>query len=430
MRVITKPSTIILKHSQKPTVLLLTSSFPSSPGDETCGFIRDFARSLSDDFNVTVLAPPDRQAGEWGPDAFRLARSRSVVPLRFDPFQASLDLNELGSGGMLERLLATISVLCFCVRAFWLALRADVICSHWMVPCGLIGGLIARALGIPHLLVEHSGALHLLRRMRRGSAIARYIVRTSDQIVTVSSDLKEKLIELRPETAGRISVIPMGVNPAAAEPMTIDKRAFPGVDQKAPYPTILFVGRLVEIKGLDILLRAMEGLTGWRLIVAGQGGQRRGLEELSQALGIDARFVGRIGAAEREHLLAYCDAVVIPSRVLAGGRTEGTPVVCLEAMAAGKVVVASRVGGLAELIADGETGLLFDQNDHLALKQKLMLVTGDDRLRESISENARRAASRYEWPLIGPRYREILKGLLTKNDAIGDRRVETGIAGR
>ena len=410
---------------------MLTSSFPSSPGDDTCGFVRDFAHSLSSEFKVTVLAPPDRQAVECSSSAFRLTRSRSVVPLRIDPFQASVDLNELVSAGLLKRLLATISVLCFFVRAFCLALRADVICSHWVVPCGLIGGSIARLLGVPHLLVEHSGALHMLRRLRVGSEVARYIVKRCDHIVAVSSDLKGKLIELCPEAAG-ISVIPMGVNTSAASgaPITKDNRPLPAFDQKTAYPTILFIGRLVEIKGLDVLLRAMEGQEGWRLIVAGEGRERRSLEELSRAVGVDAHFVGRIGATDRDRLLSCCDAVVIPSRVLAGGRTEGTPVVCLEAMTAGKVVVASRVGGLAELIADGETGLLFEQGDYLALKHKLMLIKGDDRLRESISENARRAVAAYEWPLIGIRYREILNGLLTKNDAIGDRRIETGIAGR
>src|SRR6266550_4546369 len=84
-----------LKHSYKPTLLLLTSSFPSSPDDETCGYVRDFSRSLAAEFNVTVLAPPDRRAVRWPSDSFKLIRSRSVLPFLRDPFQAGDDLNDL-----------------------------------------------------------------------------------------------------------------------------------------------------------------------------------------------------------------------------------------------------------------------------------------------------------------------------------------------
>ena len=203
-----------MKHSDKPTLLLLTSSFPSSPDDETCGYVRDFARSLAVEFNVTVLAPPDRRAVEWPSDAFTLTRSRSILPFIRDPFQAGDDLNDLISKSPLARLAALVSVFCFFARAVALALRADAICSNWMVPSGLVGALISRAFGKRHVVVEHSGALHLLARMRGGRRIARFIVAGSDRIVTVSEDLKRKLVELCPEAANKVEVIPMGINVA------------------------------------------------------------------------------------------------------------------------------------------------------------------------------------------------------------------------
>lgn len=409
------PFTIILKHSDKPTILLLTSSFPRSPVDETCGYIRDFARSLSVDFNVTVLAPPDRHAVQWPPDAFTLTRSRSLLPRSLDPLQAGADLNHLTSKNLLAKLAALVSLVCFFARAVALALRADALCSHWMVPSGLIGALIRRLLGKPHVIVEHSGALHFLARIRGGRRIARFIVEGSDRIVTVSPDLNRKLIALCPQAGNRVSVIPMGVGVPSPS------------SEPSPEPsprTILFIGRLTEIKGLDVLLRAMDGLKDARLIVAGEGEKRDVLEGLARALSVNARFIGRCGASERKQLLSGCDAVVIPSRVLADGRTEGTPVVCLEAMAAGRVVIASRVGGLAEAIADRENGLLFEQGDDRVLREKLSLVLGDDRLRRRIEENARRSAAAYDWSRIGLRYSAIIKSALRRNDAVGDRRIE------
>ena len=410
-----------MKHNGKPALLVLTSSFPCSPYDETCGYIRDFARSLAVHFDVTVLAPPDRRAIQWPRDSFTLTRSRSVVPLRLDPFEGGDDLNHLASGSLLAQLAALVSLFCFFARALALALRADAVCSHWMVPSGLAGALICRLLGKPHIVVEHSGALHLLTRTHGGGTIARFIVGGSNRIVTVSADLARKLISLCPEARTKVEVMPMGVSACSPHRETIPI--------EPSTRTIVFVGRLTEIKGLDVLLKAMSGLENSLLIVAGDGECRAELEGLARALSVNASFIGRIDALEREQLLSTCDIVVIPSRVLDDGRTEGTPVVCLEAMAAGRVVIASMVGGLAEVIVDGENGLLFEQGDDLMLKEKLSLVLSDDSLRTKIADNARRSAAAYDWARIGSRYSAIIKSALGKNDAIG-RRIEAHIINR
>jgi glycosyltransferase involved in cell wall biosynthesis len=412
--------------------LVLTSSFPSSPDDETCGYIRDFARRLGSEFGVTVLAPPDAEAGAWPTDTFTLVRSWSLVPRMLDPFQGGVDLNSLserskergvplrmlnllaGCGNLccasIANLALLVSLACFFLRAFWLALRADAICSHWMVPSGLVGALLSRLLGKPHVAVEHSGALHLLARIRGGRRIARFIVASSDRVVTVSSHLKRKLVDLCPESKGKVAIIPMGINVAADNELAGQSRI---TGQRLDIPSrrrmVLFLGRLTEIKGLDVLLRAIRGLRDLQLIVAGGGEHREKHETLARRLGVNTTFIGPVGAGERRELFAGCDAVIIPSRVLANGRTEGMPVVCLEAMAAGIVVIASKVGGLREIIANGANGLLFDVDDHLMLRDRLMLALGDGKLRERISENARQTAAAYDWSRIGPQFSEIIR---------------------
>lgn len=403
-----------LKHSDKPTLLLLTSSFPASPDDETCGYVRDFARSLAVEFNVTVLAPPDRRAIQWPSDAFKLTRSRSLLPFIRDPFRAGDDLNDLIRKSPLVKLAALVSIFCFFAYALALALRADAICSNWMAPSGLVGALISRALGRRHVVVEHSGALHLLARMRGGRTLARFIVAGSDRIVTVSEDLKRKLITLCPEAANKVEVISMGTHVLSRHEKTTVELNHPALAR----PTVLFIGRLTEIKGLNVLLKAMEGLDGFQLIVAGDGETRDENEKMARQLSLSARFIGRVGAPERQRLLSLCDVVVIPSRVLADGRSEGMPVVCLEALAAGRVVVASRVGGLAEVIRDGENGLLFEPGDHRMLKEKLLLAVSDDSLRQRISENARHAAAAYDWTRVGLRFADVLRRPPTGSQAL------------
>jgi len=398
----------------------LTSSFPSSPRDETCGYIRDLARSLSEEFNVKILAPPDHRALPWPADSFTLFRSRSILPPALDPFQASDDLNQLTRASLFINAAAFASVVCFFVRALVLSIRADVICSHWMVPSGLIGAVISRVLGKKHVMIEHSGALHLIARMCGGSLIARFIVDSSDRIVTVSAYLKRKLLAMCPAADSKTAVVPMGV----------DSNDVPARDNDGTQVrrrTILFVGRLVEVKGLEVLFDAVAGLDT-KLIVAGDGERRAEFERLSRHLRVNPTFVGSRDAQQRSELFATCDAVVIPSRVLADGRTEGMPVVCLEAMAAGKVVIASRVGGLAEVIVDGENGLLFEAGDHHMLRDKLMLAFGDDSLRKRIRENARRTAEDYDWSKIGRQFSEIIFSSLShRGSCIAKGRTQTAI---
>ena len=393
-----------MKRKDKPTLLLLTSSFPRGPGDETCGYIRDFARSLSREFDVEVLAPRDSKPVEWTTNEFRLRRAWSMLPARFDPFISDADLSQLIDKGLFAKLGAVVSLACFFIHAFVLALRCDVICSQWLVPCGFIGAMISRTTGRPHIAVEHSGAIHVLRRMRGGRGVVRFIVANSFRLITVSGDLKRKLIALCAEAAAKTRVISMGVN-------VTDGNFSNDISNKRPR-SILFIGRLTKIKGLDVLLKALEGIDNVVLTIAGDGPLRRDLDRRSRELSVRASFAGHVTAAERQALLEKCDAVVIPSRELADGRCEGTPVVCLEAMAASRLVIASRVGGLAEVITDGHDGLLFDSEDHRMLREKLMTALADDSLRERIATNGRRAIESYNWTAIGAQFIRILNDSL------------------
>jgi glycosyltransferase involved in cell wall biosynthesis len=195
-------------------------------------------------------------------------------------------------------------------------------------------------------------------------------------------------------------------------------------------PVVLFIGRLTEVKGVDVLIRAMQHVGPARLVVAGDGEQRPCLEALAVELAIDAVFLGRVQASERAGLLEECEAVVVPSRLLASGRTEGTPVVCFEAMAAGRPVIAARVGGLAEIIVDGQNGLLFEAGDELALAGRLNLLLGDSGLKQAVAMNGRVTAAAHSWPRIGSRFAEIIKTSLNKNDrALDDQELDRRLAG-
>jgi glycosyltransferase involved in cell wall biosynthesis len=308
------------------------------------------------------------------------------------------------------------AIVVFVIEAIRHARRADVICSHWMVPSGLAGALASTILGKPHVVIEHSGALHLLARTPGGRTIARFIVKHSREVITVSSRLRRKLIALVPDADKKTCVIPMGVriDEAPKKPGLQSGRA-------KKTSTALFLGRLTEIKGVELLLRALLGMDDVKLIVAGEGKMRAALERQAQGLSIKPSFLGQVGAEKRAALLAGCDFVVIPSVVLPCGRTEGTPVVCLESLAAGRPVIASRSGGLADVIVDGYNGLLFEPGDCIELAATIRRLIDDPALKERLATNARLTAREYDWEAISRNYSRSIMSALDKNDQrIGD----------
>jgi glycosyltransferase involved in cell wall biosynthesis len=401
-----------VKQESKQRLLILTSSFPAGPDDQTCGYVREFARGLSSDFKVTVLAPLDRRAEPEGSEPYKLVRAASLLPARGNPLQASADFGALREASLPVKMAAAIGLVGFFISALVHARQADVICSHWLLPSGLIGALLSKLLGKPHIAIEHSGALHLLMSVRGGKATARFIVANSRRVTVVSRDLQRKLVALCPEADEKCAVIPMGVT--INEAVSILPTEINVNRSEEAAPTILFIGRLTAIKGVDVLLAALRQCEGAWLIVAGDGPARDELERLAAHFKVNAQFVGHINAAARDVLLASSDAVVIPSRLLSNGRSEGLPVVCLEAMAAGRAVIASRTGGLAEIIRDGHNGLLFEPADAAALAEKLRRVLNDAALGDRLGRNAKRTASGYAWPRVAVMFTRLI------NDALCD----------
>jgi glycosyltransferase involved in cell wall biosynthesis len=409
-------------NHHKPTLLILSSSFPQSRDDETCGYIREFARQMALEFTVRVLTPADAKAHDDGEPGFHLERARSFLPPSLDPLQAGRDFNQLLTGNLISKGFVLLSLLAYFIRAARRARHADVICSHWLLPCGLMGALLGSLLRKPHIAIEHSGALHLLRRVRGGKLLARFIVRRSRRVITVSEDLKNKLIALCPEASARTEVIAMGIGGlarATAESRTNCKPMEPLLARRrARKPRILFMGRLVEIKGVEVLLRAVSTLPEVQLLIAGDGEQRPALERLAEKLNLDAVFLGHLGEAEKAGFFAAGGILVIPSLRLPDGRTEGMPVVALEGMAAGLPLIAADVGGLSEIVIDGQNGLLFESGNSRLLADRIQLLLRDRGLRERLSAGARQTAESFDWRLVSSRFSDIFKDCDSTNGSV------------
>lgn len=277
----------------------------------------------------------------------------------------------------------------------------SVVHAHfWM--SGLAAMAAARPLGLPVVQTFH--ALGVVKARHQGAAdtsppqrlaAERWLSRTADLILATCTDEVGELIGLG-APADRIRVVPCGVDTelfGPSGPLAVRGSRF----------RLLNVGRLVERKGVDTVLRALAGLVpavDAELVVVG-GPEPAGLAgdpEVRRLRGLAAR----LGIADRVSFVGRLPAAAVAAQYRAADVVVATPwyepfgLVPLEAMACGAVFVGSAVGGLLDTVRDGETGLLVPPRDPQTLAFQLRRLAGDDRLRARLGAAARRRALRFE----------------------------------
>src|SRR5512137_2248556 len=241
------------------------------------------------------------------------------------------------------------------------------------------------------------------------------VMRFADRLVAATLLEKSQMSWLYGADPDKISVVPPGVDRSLFRPIPRDeaKCRIDGCPRFPERKMILFVGRIQPLKGIDTLMRAMKLVTdqypAWRdqLCVSIIGGdpnpdseiERAEFERLKQ-LCADLNIgdlVTFLGAKDQDTLVYYYSAaemVVMPSHY------ESFGMVALEAMACGTPVIASDVGGLADLIRDGETGLHVPNGDPAALARAIARLVEDHELRERLGQQAHRYAQQYSWECI------------------------------
>ena len=295
------------------------------------------------------------------------------------------------------------------MRAIWKLARRrsyDVIHVHWPMPLALFGWAAQRARPVPIVTtfygVELRWVKNVLKPLKRFIAWA---ARRSAQVVAISSytaNELRKLVDVPIEVIPYTAALPLP-SPGAAARVT-------------QAPTILFVGRLVERKGVAHLIEALGLLRerSARLIIVGDGPERPRLESISQERGVADRVVfrGKISDAALRRAYESADVFVLPSVQDARGDTEGLGVVLLEAMNYGVPVIASRIGGIVDIVADGESGVLVPPADAPALATALDRVLGSPDVARRLGEAGRkRLREQFSWEAIVARWEAVYRSV-------------------
>jgi glycosyltransferase involved in cell wall biosynthesis len=378
---------------------MVTSSYPTVPGDATAPFIQAIAEGVVEKGHGVDLVLPEHpllSPGERG--------GVRLLPYRYAPapgwtlwgYAQSLEADVAVRREVY--LLAPLVALAL-RRAVAAALESrpyDVVHVHWVVPNAAFVVGIPRAHRVPLVVSLHGSDVFLSERSRLAGAFARRALAEARVVTACSSDLGRRAVALG-ASPGRVRVVPYGVDPQAFSPGkgagVRGELGIPGGDL-----LVLAVGRLVEKKGFRYLLEAAAGLGGLALVLAGDGDLRDDLGRLAERNGVQVRFVGRLSRERVAELVGAADVVAVPSVVDQAGNVDGLPNALLEAMAAGKAVVGSRVAGIPDVVVDGTSGVLVPPGDVAALRGALVRLAGDPPLRLRLGTAARdRMREDFSW---------------------------------
>ncbi|HCI12762.1 MAG TPA: glycosyltransferase family 4 protein [Gallionellaceae bacterium] len=399
--------------TSRKKVLVLTSTFPRWVGDKEPPFVFELCRRLDGQFDVLVLAPHA--------DGAKCSESMAGIDVvRFRYFFARWERLAY-QGGILANLKR--SRWCYLLLPFffisqlaalWRILRhqrIDAIHAHWIIPQGLtvaIVGLLIKNMP-PWICTSHGGDLlglngWLLNRIKR------WVIRSSSLLTVVSKAVADCALSLGAKTE-QLRTISMGVDTR--------ERFSPSTTSVCSDNELLFVGRLVEKKGVTYLLDAMPEIIrqcpGVHLSVVGNGPEENALKQQADRLGIAhaVTFLGSLNNSEIPELYRRATVFVAPSIVTVQGDQEGLGLVLVEALACECPVVASDLLAIRDVVVHEDTGFLVPQKSPEAIVSAVVTLLAKPELRRQLAIKGRDHVIRnFDWSIVASRYAALIGKLV------------------
>lgn len=397
-------------------ILVLTTTYPQSKHDTQPRFVEYLCHQLSAKYQVDVLAPAILgNSSDEGASNPRVTRYRYFLS-RYESL--------CGGNGVLENIkerklrLALVPFLLFSLfiktLSYVRTYRPEIIHAHWILPQGMVAALVCRLFRAPPQLVvtSHGGDLFALGS-KFSRCLKRFVLNSASAVTVVSHAMKDYCIDELGVDGSKIKVIPMGVD------LT---RLFVPSSNKIPN-RVVFVGRLAEKKGLDVLLRALASAkdkVDISVVLVGGGASFSYYESLATRLGLEdvVIFTGAIPNPEVVKHLQVASVAVFPFVVADNGDQEGLGLTMVEAMGCGCLTIASDLPAIRDVIDDGVSGLIFPAGDSEKLAELLVQVLAAPENYIDIPVKGRESVlSKFDWVEIGNAYSHLFDGLLLKECA-------------
>lgn len=404
--------------------LILTSNFP-----ENCTISSFLARLLSNkliqkNVELFVLTPHVYNSlfteELYGNHVFRFPY---FYPFKFQKLACDGGMPYNFKKSLVAKAQAPIFFVCELICALLIAKKENVnfINSHWLLPQGLVGAICSKILRIPHIASVHSSEITFLSKLPMKSKIIKFVFENSNLIISASSHRANELLsytssEFAEKAKNKIHIIPMGVDINRFS-CTKDKESLKAKYGLKSRYIVLFVGRLVEVKGCEYLIQSfrtvIDSYKDIQLTIVGNGPLEDDLKDKVRVLGLEEYIVFK-GLVENSHILDYyimADIVVIPSIVDSFGFQEGFPVVVMESLVAGKAIISTKTKGIMEAIQDRYNGILVNQKNAKEISDALLELLRDENLRKKISANALESGKKYDWDIIAKEYLSLMEAV-------------------
>ncbi len=406
--------------TQKKTLLVVTSTFPRWANDTEPPFISELCKRLVKlGLDIDVIAPHTKSA----------KRHEIIDGIKVYRYMYCFPQCEVlaYSGGIMSNIRKN-KMLYFLVPFFILAqalalgqylksTQYDAIHVHWIIPQGFICALVCMVIGQrspPILCTSHGGDLFSLQSYLL-KKIKNWTLNRMKKVTVVSNYMHKYCLEKMSMDNEKVSVIPMGVN-------LIDLfKSVESVQRK--HNRVIFVGRLVEKKGIVYLIEAISQVCNLipdvELLLVGDGPLRGELEEIvkQHKLENNIHFIGSVQQKELPALYSSAMIAITPSIVDATGDQEGLGLVIIEALGCGCAVVASTLEAIKDIIVDGENGLLVKPGDSTSLAEAIQRLLKDTDICRELSENGIKSVySKYNWDSVAKRYYELIHNMINDNE--------------
>ncbi|MCE5213548.1 MAG: glycosyltransferase family 4 protein [Methanobacterium sp.] len=388
---------------------VITSAYPEYEDDPHGIFVHRLMREIRKrGHEVYVIAPFAGEKTQYTLEGIDVKRFNYFYPKRYQRLA--------GRAGMIDNVKegfwVKLQILPFLFFNILYSLRKlrkmDVIHVQWPIPNGLGALFLKKIYRIPYMSTIYGEEIYL-SKLYHMIPILRWLVNNSSKIVTISTATRNTCLEAGMDK--NLEIIPFGVDTDFFRP--IDN---PRTDE---FFQILSVGYLIERKGHEYLIRAMKEVLkkqdNVRLKIVGSGPFKTKLKNLIKELDLEeaVEIIENVSDEELLNLYTSSDLFVLPSIIDSQGNTEGLGLVLLEAMACGLPVIGSNVGGITDIIVDGETGLLVQEKNVLEIYSSINKMIEDDDQRQQIRKNGQlRVKEQFSWEKIARNYQNIYLNLI------------------
>jgi len=360
----------------KKKILVLSSTFPKNDNDTVPTFVKDQIINLKKEYeflDFTVVVPETNDGTEpvktkyfeeiryhyFWPRKFEVLIGKGIVP--------TIKNNKF------TFFLVPFYFLCQLIIVLKISkkIKPDLIYSHWFTPQGITAYIVSKMYNIPYTFTTHAQDVIVLKKIPLiGPVIARKAIKNSSAWTCDSKSTEERLIStigINNFEEHKSLVVPMAVDSDTYENLKTKK--YPELESIKNNFNLLFIGRFAEIKGVEYLLKLFKLISdkypNINLILGGDGNLINDYKNLINELQIDKDkviFTGYVDKELKKYLFEISDIKFIPSILSSTGHKEGLPVVLLESLYFGKIIMVSKFCNAEEIIEDKKSGFLFDPN--------------------------------------------------------------------